>query len=78
MTKLKVKYINQDKVGHNWKVIKDNADVGYVHVHDDGSFGGWFPGADNCDNNIWDNLHEQCTSDLADLYLLDRMEKQGY
>ena len=78
MAKLKVVYINEDEVGHNWKVTKDGADVGFIHIHEDESFGGYFPGAENCSNEVWDDLHEQCSSDLADLHLIDRFETQGY
>lgn len=74
----KVKYIEDGHMEHNWEVCDGDVVVGYVHCNGDGEeFGGSFPGADGFDSQ-WDKVQEQCESDLADFYLIDRMEKYGY
>lgn len=77
MDNLIVKYLIAEGMQHNWEVYIDGCLVGYVHCSGDGEdFGGSFPGADSFGaDQMWDAVQEKCMHDLADLYLIDRMEE---
>ena len=79
-TNVRVQHFVAQGMEHNWEIYFDNMLVGYVHCNGDGDdFGGTFPGCDTFEaDSMWDKIQELCYSDLADLYLIDRMEEMGY
>jgi hypothetical protein len=75
---INVKYFVGGGLEHNWEVYQDGFLIGYVHCNGDGEdFGGSLGGGVEKDS-LWDAVQELCYSDLADLYLIDRMEEMGY
>lgn len=78
MGNLKVVYMIAEGLQHNWEVYQDGFLIGYVHCNGDGEdFGGSLGGGFEADK-LWDEVQELCFHDLADLYLIDRMEEMGY
>lgn len=78
MANIQVKYMIAEGMQHNWEVYQDGFLIGYVHCNGDGEdFGGSLSPDIDCAQS-WDEVERKCMDDLADLYLIDRMEEYGY
>ena len=81
MAKLTVIHFEHAGAEHNWKVMQDGFELGTVHCNGDGNdFGGCLTTSaiHECNQEVWDKVQELCNDDLADFYLIDRMEEMGY
>ena len=79
---IQVKYFIAQGMEHNWEVYTDGFLLGYVHCNGDGEdFGGSLSTSAVHhieDQETWDKVQEACMDQLADFYLIDRMETMGY
>lgn len=78
MDSIKVVHFQNSGMKHNWEVYRGEYLLGYVHCDGDGNDFGGSLHLDKFDDETWDKVQELCHSDLADYYLIDRMETIGY
>lgn len=78
MDNIRVVLFQNGGMKHNWEVYRGEYRLGYVHCDGDGNdFGGSLQ-LDKFDDDTWNQVESLCLSDLADIYLIDRMEEMGY
>jgi len=78
MDDIKVIHMISQGIQHNWEVYQDGFLLGYVHCNGDGKDFGGSLGSGFDTDKLWDQVQGLCFDDLADLYLIDRMETLGY